>query len=285
MGPETLDTVVLADVPVTGIADRISALGADDDEAAAQLHFELERDGLPIPVERGIPQSLQRIVTRLRGRRLIEDLGETPSSFELLALHVPPGGRAALEVRRSSSSDQDVSVSALGFGFGSGRKLTIALSEGVAERASCMRVMQHVVLHVRRFAVGDDAADELVTTDVVGYGMREPLAWPDCPYCGAREPDPFEFDLDSANALDLRGYDAEVTRQQEYTLERDRKADVGVAVKVPGAGQVNAGFHLEQVTSIDCAVSYAFPPGRCFVPYHHRDGASALPFWNVAQGG
>jgi hypothetical protein len=38
-----------------------------------------------------------------------------------------------------------------------------------------------------------------VTTDVVGYGMREPLAWPDCPYCGSQEPDPFEFDVDSVS--------------------------------------------------------------------------------------
>jgi hypothetical protein len=280
---ETFDAVVLADEPITGVAERLAALEADGEEAAALLRWGLERDGIALPVERGVPASLERIVERVRGRRLIEDLGETPSSFELLALHVPPGGRAKLAVRRSAESNQRMSVNALGFGFGGGRKLTIALSEGIAERTSCMRVMQHVVLHVRRFVVGEESAsDEQVTTDLVRYGAREPRAWPDCPYCGpGKEPDPFDFDIDEANALDLRGFDAELTREQSYTLERERKADVGVTVTVPGAGPIAAGFHLEQVTSIDCTVSYAFPPGKCFVPYRSREGTPALPYWNV----
>jgi hypothetical protein len=275
-----MDAEILLDEPLTGVAERVDELaGLDDDELAARL----AADGVHVPVERGLPGSVQRLVARLRGRRLLDDLGEAPSSFELLALHVPPGGRGALDLGRSSSSDRQVSLSALGFGFGGGRKLTIAVNESIAERSSCMRVLQHVVLHVRRFSVpGDDGGGPLVTTDVVSYGMRELRAWADCPYCRiGGEPDPFDFDVDSAAALDLTGYDAEVKREETVSLEGRREADVGLDVPVPGVGNVTAGFHLQQETSISCTVAYAFPPGNRFTPYRDRGAAPALPFWRA----
>jgi len=278
---DSLDAAILGDEPVKGIADRLGDLGdLDEDDAAARLRSGLEADGLQVPGQRGVLQSLSGVVKRLRGRTLVDDLGELPASFDVLVLHVPPGGTAALELERSEQSGRQVSLRALGFGFGGGRKLTIALKEGIPERASCVRIVQQVVLAVRRFAVGGDRPEVMVTTDVISYGLRGVRPWPDCPYCRrGDEPDPSEFDVDTVNAIDLRGHDAPVTREQSFTLDGSRKADIGFTVPVPGAGSINAGFQLEQHTSLTCSVAYTFPPGRCFIPYRDPDPTAALPYW------
>jgi hypothetical protein len=286
------DFTVLADEPIEGLADRVAALlgaGEDEDEhesenVAALLAPGVAADGVPVGTERGLLDTLQRAVGRLRTRRLVDDLGEARSAFEILGLHVPPGGRASVDVRRSAAAERRIGVKIFGFGFGGGRTMSVELSEGIAERGSCMRVLQHVVVRVRRFDTGHDGAGQIVTTDIVGFGDRQFLAWPDCPYCGAvAAPDPFEFDLsyDEPDALDLRGYDSEVRRERTVRLEGVRTAEVGLDVPLPAGGAATAGFHLEQRTSLSCAVAYTFAPGRRFVPYRRPGDAAALPYWHA----
>jgi hypothetical protein len=268
-----LSALVIADESITGVAERVDAL-PDDDEAAAELQGTgLAADGISLPADRGALDLARRIVARLRSRRLLEDLGQVGSSVELLGLHVPPGGRAALTLRRSATTDRQVSVKAMGFGFGDGRKLTIAIDEDIPERGACMRVIQHVVLHVRRFAT---VAEPLVTTDVVAWRGLEMVALPDCPHCGVRDDlDRLEFEEDWADALDTRPYDAPVTREKSYAREGSRKADVGIELP----GKVAGGFHFELQTTITCSAKYTFPHGHLFVPYRRRGDEAILPYW------
>lgn len=277
------DFVVVADDPIDGLAERVAQLsGIDDAEAAATLEAGVEADRLPVGTERGLRDTLQRTVARLRDRRLVEDLGEASSSFELLGLHVPAGGLAALDFQRTTATERQVNLNLFGFGFGSGRSIEVEVNEGIAERSSCMRVLQHVVLRVRRF---EASGSELVTTDVVRCGAREFLAWPDCPHCrGEAEPDPFDFDLqtDEADALDLRGYDEQVRREQTVRLEGVRKTEVGLDLPLPNGGSATAGFQLEQRTSVACTVAYTFPAGRRFLPYRRLGDTAALPYWHAS---
>jgi hypothetical protein len=277
--------IVVADEPVKGVAARVAVLPADaDDEAAgALLRDGLIADGLSLPAERGFPDVARRIVARLRKQRLLDDLGQFEASFELYGLHVPPQGRAALALHRDTATDQRISVTALGLGFGDGRKLTLTIEEDIPERSSCMRVLQQVVLHVRRFASGSEGADALITTDVVSWGPRRLMVLDECPYCRtfADGPDPLDYEQDVADALDLRSFDVPVPRKTTYALEGSRKADVGLAVPVPGAGTLQAGFALEQQIKLECTASYTFPPGRLFVPYRRRETPSTLPYWAV----
>ena len=155
---------------------------------------------------------------------------------------MPTGGLAALDVQRSAATERQVNLKLFGFGFGSGRSVAVEVNEGIAERSSCMRVLQHVVLRVRRFEAN---GSELITTDVVRCGAREFVAWPDCPHCRAdAEPDPFDFDLqtDEADALDLRGYDEQVRREQTVRLEGVRKTEVGLDLPLPTGGNATAGL-------------------------------------------
>jgi hypothetical protein len=273
---------VVGDEPIDGLAQRVEQLeGVDDEEAAARLEPGVSADGLPVGTERGLRDTLQRAVARVRDRRLVEDLGEASSSFEILGLHVPTGGRAAIDLGQSTATERQLSFKLFGFGFGSGRSVEVEMNEGIAERDSCMRVVQHVVVHVRRF----EAEDELVTSDIVGVGQREFVAWPDCPHCRAdAEPDPFEFDVqtDQADGLDLRGYDAEVRREHMVRLEGVRKTEVGLDLPLPTGGAATAGFHLEQRTSVVCTVAYTFPPGRRFLPYRRPGDTAALPYWHTS---
>jgi hypothetical protein len=281
------DFTVLADEPVAGLADRVGALAesADDEDAAARLAHHVDADGVPVGTERGLLATLQRAIGRLRTRRLVDDLGAARSAFEIFGLHVPPGGRASVDVRQSAAAERRIGVKLFGFGFGSGRTMSVELSEGIAERGSCMRVLQHVVVRVRRFGTGTgEPGDEIVTTDIVRFGERQFVAWPDCPYCGAvAAPDPFEFDLasDEADALDLRGYDSEVRRERTVKLDGVRTAEIGLDLPMAAGGAATAGFHLEQHTSLSCGVAYAFVPGRRFVPYRRPGDAAALPYWHA----
>ena len=173
-----------------------------------------------------------------------------------------------------------MSVQALGFGYGSGRKLTVALKDDIAERDTCMRVLQHVIVRVRRFKPSSGSSEPVVTTDVVGWGQRELAAWPDCPLCGlAGEPDPFRFDIDLEHAIDLRRYDEEFRRDVTYLLSGERKTDIGMSVSAPGGIALNAGFHLKQETSVSCGVSYSFAPKRFYQPYRPRGDEGTLPAW------
>ena len=275
--------VVLTDEPIDGLAERVAQLtDVEDAEAAARLEPGVEADRLPVATERGLRDTLERSVARLRNRRLLEDLGEASSSFELLGLHVPAGGLAALDLQRSSAAERQVDLKLFGFGFGSGRSVEVEINEGIAERNSCMRILQHVVLRVQRF---EASGSELITTDVVRCGAREFVAWPDCPRCrGDAAPDPFDFDLqtDEAGALDLRGYDEQIRREQTVRLEGVRRTEVGLELPLPTGGNVTAGFQLEQRTSVACTVAYTFPPGRRFVPYRRPGDAAALPYWHAS---
>jgi hypothetical protein len=283
-GP-SLQALVIADEPVPGVAERVAAEADDDDETAGErLRASLAADGISLPAGRGLPDLARRIIARLRGQQLVDDLGEVDGTFEMFGLHVPPAGRAALELSRSATSERQVSVTAMGLGFGGGRKLTLAIDEDIPERGGCMRVLQHVLVRVRRYATpGEPAAEPLVMTDVVAWGRREMAALPDCAYCGTPgdELNPFEFDEDTPNALDLRAFDTPVTRRTEVTLEGSRKADIGVDLALAAGGKIGAGFHLEQQTTISCTASYTFPAGRWFLPYRRRGETATLPYWAV----
>ncbi len=274
---------VIADEPITGVAERVAAMvdDLDDQDAGEHLQAMLARDRLSLPAERGLPDVARRIVARLRGRQVTDDLGEAGSSFELYGLHVPPGGRAALEMSRSAAADRQVSVQAIGLGFGGGRKLTIAIEDDIAERAVCMRVLQHITVRVRRLGKGPDSADPIVMTDVVAWGRREMAAWPDCPHCGPPGTDfnPLDYEEDVADEIDLRTFDAAVKRQTTFTLEGSRQADVGLDLPLPSGRKLSAGFHLEQQTSITCTATFTFPAGGWFVPYRRRGEPATLPYW------
>jgi len=272
-----LSALVTADESIAGIAERVDALSDDDEAATELLRIGLAADGVALPGDRGALDLARRIVARVRSRRLLEDLGEVDASAELLALHVPPGGRAALTLLRSASTDCQVSVKAMGFGFGRISKQTISLVDDISERAACMRIMQRVVLHVRRYAT---STDPLVTSDVVKLGGLALVAVPDCPHCGARdELNPLEFEEDSELELDTRAFDAPATRQRTFAIEGSTRRDVGIELPVPGATKVAAGFQFEQGTSISCSATYRFPVGHWFVPYRRRGDGEIPPYW------
>jgi hypothetical protein len=271
---------VVADEPVIGVADRVAALAGGEGDAADQLRRSLAADGLSLPVERGLPDVARRVIERLRGMTAVEELGEVDAAFEILGLHVPPAGKAALQLHNSTTAEHQVSITAVGSGFGGGRTLTLSVDEDIPERDRCMVMLQHVTLSVRRLTrEGGPAADPLLRTDVVAWSNRELIGLPECPRCGSAgdDLDLLEFDEDEANALDLRSYDAAVTRHQSMTLEGRRKTDIGVEV----AGKAGAGFHLEKHTTISCTSSYTFPAGRWFLPYRHHGDTAALPYWAV----
>ena len=281
-----IETEVLVDEPLEGIASWAGTLepSVSDEDAASMLEAEWTRQARAVPAQRGVSDVLARIMSRLRGREELDDLGEVQSAFDLIALHVPPGGQAALTLEAERSSERSIKLEVLGLGYGDGRRVSVALKDDIAERGTCMRIVQHVVLRVRRFTPGAGSSEPLVSTDVLGCGQRSLVAWPDCPYCGegGEEPDPFRFEADAAGTVDLREFDAELRQEQHYELAGERQADVAVAVPVPGGASVTSGFHFKQQINLACTVSYRFPPARSYTPYRWRSDAGSLPCWRAA---
>jgi hypothetical protein len=284
MSGPSFGALVVVDEPVAGIADRLAAWDdADEDAAVERLLNSLAADGISLSTDRGPRDAARRIYARIRGQLQVEDLGEIDASFEMVGLHVPSGGRAALEMRRSAASERRISATAMGLGFGSGRKMELELQDDIPERGACMRVSKHVVLRVRSFSVPGKPTEPLVRTDVVAWGHQEMSALPDCPHCGASVEDlnPVEFDEDIDQAADTRPFDTAMTRRTKFTLEGSRKADIGVKLALLGVGPLEAGFQLEQRTTISCTASYTFPAGRFFVPYRRRIEPATLPYWTT----
>jgi hypothetical protein len=280
---EAIAASVVADEAIAGIAERLETLldaadDGDDVTIGERLQASLATDGLSTPGARGLVDLPARIVARLRHRRMTDDFGEVDSAFELLGLHVPPGGRASINLHSSASGSRQVSVKAIGLGFGAGRKLTITIDEDIAERDTCMRVLQHAVARVRRYS--NDTDEPMICTDVVAWDRREMVKWADCPYCGDKaQLSGLEFVEDAAHSLDLRAFDANVQQEITWSLDGSRRSDVGFAVPIGGGAQISAGYQIETTTTLTCAVTYTFPPGGYFVPYRGRRELMTMPYW------
>src|SRR4051794_27509361 len=102
---------VLEDQPLMGLAARVADLeGLSDDDAAAQLRAEAERDDVARDAARGPMDVLAKTISRIRGRTLLGTVGGVKSVFDVLTLHVPPGGTAALEIGREDERATHLTV-------------------------------------------------------------------------------------------------------------------------------------------------------------------------------
>ena len=106
-------------------------------------------------------------------------------------------------------------------------------------------------------------------------GVRR-LPWIDCGASGD-DLDPLDFDEDEANALDLRSFDAAVTRKSAMTLVGKRKADIGVESGLEGRARIPP-----RTTDHHLLYGVLHVPGGTLVPpYRPAGDTAALPYWAV----
>ncbi len=274
---------IVEDVAVPGVADLLEQLPADItlDEAVGALREAAQASGAPRPSQRGPSEAWRRLVSRLRGRRLLDDLGTADVIVDVFHMHTPPSGTAAIDFETSRDRTSELTIKAFGLGYGKGRTQRAVISESLPARDSCLRICQHIVVSVRRFGVpGVPSADE-ICTDVVSFGPRVLEPWPTCPRCGVARGG---LDLSTKvilieQAVDMRTFDTALERHYDLSLSSGSSFEAGVQVALPGGtGQVHTGVDVKTSLTWQCQVRYSFAAGYFYIPY--RDKLSdSLPSW------
>jgi hypothetical protein len=268
---------VTEDLPVVGLADRLAELGDEDREGAAtRLREYADSTGVPGPAPRGaLSDAYGQLVDRLRGRRVIEDLGEHPAAFAWLELHVPPGGSGQLGLQNEQGSDSGVALSIVGLNYGNGRVAKLSVSEDFGERQKCLQLVQHVSVRVVRHADGPPRGD------VTRVRHVEVVPWLECPRCGQSpsELDTVSYEL-AGTGLDLSHDEAGAERTMVHELSGSGERGLGVSIPLPAdVPALTVSFKATTTFSLVCNARYHFAAGRHYTPVRPVDDGPALPFW------
>lgn len=277
------------DEPLPGLSERYQRLVDSGEEPSAigeALRSEAQEYGLPMPGGRSAVDVFDWIRDRLRLRRLVKDFGEFPAQFDWFALHVPPGGSASFEIENGSDFESGFNLKILGLGFGEGRQINFSITDSFPDRNICMRFVQHVDVHVRRYEVGSGVRKNVETmTDVVRARHREVQPWMDCPFCGiaTADVDPFVYQTDPTG-IDLRHDDAGYQRSESLDIKSTSEAELSFPLQLPGLSEaMDAGFALSLGANLHCEVSWSFPGRSFFVSYWPIGPVRSLPYWSVVQ--
>jgi hypothetical protein len=278
---DSLAFSVLSDEPIVGISERVLTLPGEPNVATQALEQELKEKHFLLPTQRGGKGQLSSLIDRLRRRRLVEVIGQRDVSLEILGFHVPPGGAGAFDMSAKSSGGAKASLIALGNGFGNGRRICVGMRNKVATRATCARIVQHILLEVSRYEIDGERGMPVLRSDVIGVGHQELVSWPDCPYCAANKGDidRLTFDVDESRSVDLRNFDDTLHREETLEICEDRGADIGVGLSISAIGTLSAGVHYECSVEASCLIEYDFPPRREYWAFRRRGERTSPPFW------
>jgi hypothetical protein len=279
----------VSDEPLPGLSERYQHLVESGLEPAAigkALRSEAEEIGLPRAAGRSAADVYNWIQDRLRLRRLVKDLGEFPAQFDWFALHVPPSGSASFEIENGSGFESGFNLKILGLGFGKGRQINFSIKESFPDRNICMRFIQHVDVHVRRYEVGSGESKSIEPmTDVVRPRHREVQPWKDCPFCGIATTDvnPLLYQIDPTG-IDLRHDETSSQKTESLFIESTTKDELSLPLQVLGLSEaINAGLSRNLRTNLHCEVTWSFPGGTFFLPYRPVEAARSLPYWSVTR--
>ena len=262
---------------IAGAAEFVEQHGSDDDAHVADALAEhMEDAGLDAPAKRGLMGDAYReIVRRIRGRHLVEDLGEHEFSVDWLGFHVPQGAKGQLKITTAGTVGYGVKLEVLGLGFGSGCRRTLTVNEDFRERTQCLSLGQRVRAHVRSYADRGKTSASYVQVDVLAVLADERRALDPCPDCSA---DDEPFDLEPGAAHDLRGDPVGQVYQESIKLEDDSSVDVGLALPFSTL-KIKPSVSIKRSIQLECTVKYDLPGGHCYTPFLRTDGWKGLPIW------
>jgi len=294
--PEVIPANVVTERQVPGLAARFEELRTSGEpdgdhpgaapsiaDAAFDLETYAEANGLTPEGPRSGSNFFTWIADRFRQRVLVDDLGVHRVELDWLTLHVPPGGTADFELGTTSESTAGVSMRILGLGYGSGREIELTFSRTYDKRSSCTRLTQVADVHVRRYALGSDAEEMEVVTDVERLREQRVLPWVDCPDCGRKASDlsPFHYEV-APDGIDLRLDDVGATEAESREIRSETKSDIKLPISIPGFSPLEAGVSMSVAASLRCSVKWHFPAHSFYRRYWSARQLNLLPFWSVA---
>lgn len=279
---EELDLGVVEQEELLGAADIVSELEVEqDEEAIGELQARIREQGVGLPGARAsLFEDVRRILNRLRGRELVEDLGVHNVRVEWLSFHVPPGGTAGLKFERSAEHSSGVKLKFIGLGFGSGRSVSITAEHDFGDRNHCFNIGSTLAVRLRTYANdGGDEAD-LLQVDVenmVGFFLNSLAACPLCftdPERGPRRAQSTGREWDLSN--DAQG----LTETQTFEFGEERELEVGLEIPVvTGLPAFNPAVAMSRSMTNRCIAKYQFPGKARFTAYQLVGKGQDFPFW------
>ena len=282
MNEQKIATVVIEDRPVTGFATNIEeGSGLSEADLALRLQDVSLRLGAGVPGDQSpAGDLLRKIISRVRGRKLVEDHGVYEVEVPWLWLHVPDGGSAHLQLTDAESGADGIKFSIVGMGLGDGWSFQANLRRDFQERKRCMAVVETFQVRVRGYAYQDAPADVEYRSDVVehiGTSVRE-LAR--CPLCEPSPEDQQVLSQKAGPAIDLSADPVGQKLSQQQVLSGTSELEVGLKANLPGDLGVSAGVTCKREVSFTCSVDYAFPGGKRYQPMRRLQYMD-LPFWRI----
>jgi hypothetical protein len=277
-----LAPMVIGNRLVEGFATNVEA-SADRSEAdlARQLRQVSQDLGAGIPGDQSAAGDLLRkIIARIRGRKLVEDLGLHPLEIPWLSLHVPTRGKARLQLTSAEKGADGIKFSLAGTGFGDGWSFAANLRQDFQERTRCLALVELFQVRLRSYAYADSPHDLEYRSDVVaqvGTGARE-LAR--CPLCQPSPNDPPVFARKAGPAIDLIADSIGQTLSQQMVLTGTSEFEIGLKAKLPGDLALSAGVTCKREVSFTCTVDYTLAGRRRYQAMRQLQFPD-LPFWQV----
>lgn len=271
---------ILSDEPLLGPAAFVEQHAGDADQPLAEaLRDHALATSVGVPAARGPIDAFLRIVQRLRGRTLVEDLGEHDIYVTWLTSHVPPGGNCQLHLSQQAGSGFGVKLGVMGLGLGSGRSLTLATEEKFGKRDKCMQIQQKLRVAVRTYRQGEANQPAEVQTDVVKTLGQKVTTLDDCPLCFSAAADC----PDLAEPIEEKVHDLtdDVTGKSEKTtvvIENDAERELGLKLPLGGL-EITPSLAVKRSVKLSCSLELDFPGGYRYTPYHLITEWEDLPFW------
>ena len=275
--PEVFETRAVAGL-ATSIEDAPDLGEAD---LAPRLRGVVNRLGAAVPGDQSVAGDLLRkIISRVRGRRLVEDYGVHPVEVPWLCMHVPLYGNAQLQLTDTQKDTGGVKFSLVGNGLGDGWTYHAKLRRDFQERKRCMSLVETFRVRVRGYAYDNAPGDVELRSDVVeqvGTSARE-LAR--CPLCQPASEDEPVLVTKAGAAIDLTADPVGQKVSEQFELAGTSEFELGLKASLPGDLGVSAGVTCKREVSLACSLDYVLPGGKRYLPMRRLEYPD-LPFWRV----
>lgn len=251
--------------------------GSDEDVLAQELRAYVLDNGIAVPGARGPIDAFRRIVRRIRGRTITEDLGEHELSINWLTFHVPMGGKGKLHLANSEESELGIQLGLLGLGFGSGRRVTLSINQDFRERNHCLRLSQLVRARVLRHTTDNYRDPAQIQVDVLELLAHQAATLEQCTDCLSAAVDVSMLEQ-AGPTIDLTLDPVGRTQEEEFLLEDNSEIEIGLPLSLPGL-EISPSVAVNRSVHLRCTILYEFPGGHRFTPYRKLDNWEDLPLW------
>jgi hypothetical protein len=277
---ETFPLEIVEERELSGPAATLADLFEHDDkQIAEELGRRLADQGVAVPGDRrdlDLVAYLMGLLRRLRGRRLVRDLGVHEARLQWLSFHTPPGGTAHFKLARKASGKGGITLKFMGLGYGSGLELKTTAEHDFGKRGECFSLGSIVKVRLREYAEAD--ASRTMQVDVVERVGSFLDNHERCPKCFTA-PDVGPQPRRSERIWDLSGDPHGLTEKWTHDLTDSSEVELGLDLPVLATADLKAGIAIKRSAQSTCEASYVLPGGARFSAYCDLLPGFDLPFW------